>query len=265
MKLGFIANNSLPQIEADCRFCVEHGYEGLEFNYWGNFAELTAETVGKMKAVLDRYGVECSTIGLWGWNHISPDDAEREKAQAQLARGFEFAKTLEAPVLITGGGQIPDASVEENAAAFAKVITPYAEQAAEVGIKIALYGFHGGSYLQGIEGYQALWEHCDLVGIKYDAANISHAGQDYLAIARHHGDKIAHVHIKEHVYHDGDVASQPAAGMGDIEFGKLFAFLYEYGYDGYLTMEPHGPKWSREPLRTVMLKLSKRYVEQFLV
>ena len=66
MKLGFIAQNDLEGIEADCRFAAEHGFSGLEFNYWGGFKDLTAETVAQMRATLDRYGLECSTFGLWG-------------------------------------------------------------------------------------------------------------------------------------------------------------------------------------------------------
>jgi len=73
------------------------------------------------------------------------------------------------------------------------------------------------------------------------------------------------VHIKEHLYMDGELVSQPAAGMGDIEWGKIMAFLYEHGYDGYLSIEPHGPKWGRPPLRRTMLLLTQRYIRQFLV
>jgi hypothetical protein len=43
-KLSFIGNNSLPEVEADARFAAENGFEGLEYNYWGNFADLTADT-----------------------------------------------------------------------------------------------------------------------------------------------------------------------------------------------------------------------------
>ena len=64
---------------------------------------------------------------------------------------------------------------------------------------------------------------------------------------------------------DAGLASQPAAGMGDIAWGKVMAFLYEHGYDGYLSIEPHGPKWSRPPLRETMLLLTQRHIGQFLV
>ena len=265
MKLGFIAQNNLPGIEADCLFAVEHGFSGLEFNYWRDFQNLTPETVREMRAILDRHGIACSTFGLWGWNHISGDAAERAESHAQLTRAIEFARTLGAPILITGGGHVADQSLEENVSTFAETMRPFIDRATAAGIKIALYGFHGGSFLQSITAFEKLWKQVDDVGIKLDPANVDHAGQDYLAVLRYHGDRIFHVHIKEHLTHNGDLASQPAAGMGDIAWGKVMAFLYESDYQGYLTIEPHGPLWGREPLRRKMLLLSQRYISQFLL
>ena len=48
-------------------------------------------------------------------------------------------------------------------------------------------------------------------------------------------------------------------------WGKLFAFLYEHDYRGYLSFEPHGPIWGSEPLRSKMILLSKRHIEQFML
>ena len=86
MKWGFIGNNDLPGVEADARFAAENGFVGLEFNYWGNFADLTEDTVKQMRAALDRHGVGTSALGLWGWNHLSPDPAQREQAHEMLDR-----------------------------------------------------------------------------------------------------------------------------------------------------------------------------------
>jgi len=77
MKLGFIARNDLAGVEEDAIFASENGFTGLEFNYWKQFEDLTADTVKKTREILERHGVEASALGLWGWNHISPDAAER--------------------------------------------------------------------------------------------------------------------------------------------------------------------------------------------
>ena len=257
--------NDLEGVEPDAQFAVEHGFEGLEYNYWGGFGELTAETVAAMREILDRRGASCSMLGLWGWNHLAPDDAERAEAHEMLTRAIAFAGTLGAEVFTTGGGQIPGATLDEHAAAFAEVFPPFLEAIDRAGMKTAMYAVHGNSFFDSIEAYERVWEKFPQVGIKFDPANWLHHGDDYLAVLRRHGDKIAHVHIKEHLYHDGELASQPAAGMGDIEWGKVFAFLYEHDYDGPLSIEAHGPAWSQGAMRDRMHLLTQRHISQFLI
>lgn len=265
MKLAFIADNDLARLEQDAHFASTHGFEGLEFNYWQPFEDLTAETVAAMKRILDKYHVPCSSLGIWGWNHLSPDEAERNTALGHMDRAIGFAETLGASVFVTGGGNIPGATAEQNAEEFAKVFPPYIEKVKSAGMKMAVYLVHGGSFFTGPAELKLVWDQGIDVGIKLDCANVKHHGDEYLPILRDHGDKVYYVHIKEHVYMDGELVSQPAAGMGDIEWGKIMAFLYEHGYDGYLSMEPHGPIWGREPMRTKMLLLSQRYIRQFLL
>ena len=265
MRIGFIGRNDLEGVEADAHFATQHGFEGLEFDYWANFADLTAETVAKMREILDRHGACCAALGLWGWNHLSPDAAEREESLGHLSRTIDFATTLGASIVISGGGDMPDAEPEQKADEFARVFPPFIDRVKEAGMAMAMYPVHGNSFFQSIADYERVWERGMDVGIKLDPANWKHHGDDYLPILRDHGDKVTYVHIKEHLYMDGGLASQPAAGMGDIEWGKVMAFLYEHGYDGYLTIEPHGPKWSRPPLREKMLLLTQRYISQFLV
>lgn len=264
-KLGFIGRNDLEGVEADARFAVEHGFEGLEYNFWDTFRDLTADTVRAMRDTLDKHGASCSMLGLWGWNHLSPDEADRAEAHEMLSRAIGFAEVLGAEVFTTGGGQIPGAAIEEQVEEFGKVFPPFLERIEAAGMRPAMYAVHGKSFFDGIEAYERVWESFPQVGMKFDPANWRHHGDDYLAIARKHGDKIAHLHIKEHLYHEGELASQPAAGMGDIEWGKLFAFLYEHEYDGPLSIEAHGPIWSKGEMRDRMHLLTQRHISQFLL
>ena len=271
MKLGFIANNDLEGIEKDARFAAEHGFEGLEFNFWhreersGFDEDLDMDKVLKIRQILDAHGVEAASFGLWGSNHISTNPAERAASLDRLDRAIEYAEALGAQILITGGGKIAGASLDENVAAFVEVFPPYLKKARQAGLTVALYAVHGNSFFESIESYEKVWAHIPDVGIKLDPANIQHHGDPYLPILRDHGDHVYHVHIKEHLYMEGKLASQPAAGMGDIAWGKVMAFLHEHNYEGYLVFEPHGPLWSKPPLREKMLLLSKRYISQFLI
>jgi len=264
-KLGFIGLNDLEGVEADAKFVVEHGFEGLEYNYWDGFKDLTAETVGAMRDILDKHGATCSMLGLWGWNHRAPDATERAEAHEMLRRAIEFGKTLGAEILTTGGGELPDGTLAQQVEGFSEVFPPFLEAIDAAGMKPAMYAVHGNSFLDSTEAYERLWEKFPQVGIKFDPANWQHHGDDYLAIVRRYGNKIAHLHIKEHLYRDGELASQPAAGMGDIEWGKLFAFLYEHDYDGPLSIEAHGSIWSQGAMRDRMHLLTQRYISQFLI
>ena len=265
MEMGFIGNNSLADVEADAKFSAEHGFAALEYNYWANFKDLTLETVQKMREILDAHGIDVSALGLWGWNHLSQDAAEREEAHEMLNRAIDFAKTLGAHVLVTGGGDIPGAPMEEKVKQFSEMFPPFLDRIEGAGMKSAMYAVHGNSFFDSIEAYEQMWEHFPQIGVKYDPANWQHHGDDYLAVVQRHGDKVSFVHIKEHVYVDGKLVSQPAAGMGDIQWGKVMAFLYEHGYEGYLSIEPHGPIWGRGEMRHKMLLLTKKYMSQFLL
>ncbi|MBI2192348.1 MAG: sugar phosphate isomerase/epimerase [Planctomycetes bacterium] len=265
MKLGFIGENSLESVEKDCVFAREHGFEGLEYNYWGGFRDLTEETVSKTRAMHEKHGLRACMLGLWGWNHLAPDAAARKESHEMLRRAIDYARILHADVVVTGAGDLPNEAPGRKVAEFLKVFRPFFHRAEKAGLQLAFYALHGGSFLDSIEAFERVWEHLPDLKMKFDPANWQHHGDDYLDVVRRYGNKIGHVHIKEHLTHRGQLASQPAAGMGDIEWGKVMAFLYEHDYRGWLSFEPHGAQWSRGALRERMLILSKKYLSQFLM
>ena len=264
-KLGFIGENSLEAVEQDCLLAKRLGYTGLEYNYWGDFRDLTADTVKRMHDIHQKHGVGVSMLAIWGWNHLSLDPAERAEAHQMLDRAIDFAHTLQADVIGTGGGEIPGEPLGRKVEEFRQVFPPFLARMKDAGLQPVFYAVHGNSFFDGLPAYEAVWAHLPDVKIKYDPANWRHHGDDYLEVAMKYGHKVGHVHIKEHVYKNGDLVSQPAAGMGDIEFPKVFAFLYEHGYEGWLSVEPHGGIWARGEGRVKMLTITKRYLEQFLV
>ncbi len=263
-KLSFIGDNDLASVEQDARFAAEHGFEGLEYNYWGNFAELGEDTVRAMRRIHRAYGVKCVMLGIWGWNHLSQDQDERAKAHAMLDRAIAYGQILEAETLTTGGGVYSE-QLAENVAEFLRVFPPFLERIRAAGMVSAFYAVHGKSFFTSLAAYEAVWADCPQVTIKFDPANWRHHGDDYLEVLRKHGDKIGHLHLKEHLYHNGELASQPPVGMGDIEWGKVFAFLYEHRYNGALSVEPHGPVWAKGDMRRKLLVLTQRHISPFLI
>jgi sugar phosphate isomerase/epimerase len=265
MKLGFIGDNGLDAVEQDSKFAKKHGFEGLEYNYWGDFRDLTAETVAQMHAIHKKRGVRVSMLGIWGWNFLAPEPKVRAEAHQMLDRAITFATQLEADVISMGGGDIPGEPLGRKVVEFLEVFPPFLERMKKAGLRPVFYAAHGNSFFDSLAAYEAVWAHLPDVKIKYDPANWKHHGDDYLEVVRRYAHKVGHVHIKEHLYHNGQLASQPAAGMGDIEWGKVLAFLYEADYTGWLSIEPHGGVWSRGEMRHKMLLLTQKYLSQFLL
>jgi len=264
MRMAYIGENSLPMVEEDAAWAKANGYEGLEYNWWGDFKDVSEDTVRKMHEIHARHGVRVSMLGIWGWNHLSSNPAERAEAHKMMDKAISFAQILQADVLSTSTGDIPGEPLGRKVAEFRQVFPPFLERIQAAGCKPVFYAVHGNSFFNNLAAYEAVWEYMPEVKIKYDPANWSHAGEDYLEVVQRYGHKVGYVHIKEHLYMNGRLVSQPAAGMGDIQFPKVLAFLYEHGYDGWLSVEPHGGVWVRGEGRRRMLTITRRYIGQFL-
>ena len=265
MKLAFIGDNGLDGVEADSRLAAENGFDGIEYNFWGEGRDLTADTVKKMAGIHQKYGTRASMLGMWGFNHLASDPAEREEAARLLDRQIEFAQMLKAEWIVTSCGQVHGEPIGASIPAFSKHFVPVVEKIKKAGLKLAFYALHGNSFLDSIATLERVWEVMPEMKLKYDPANWNGHGDDYLALVRRYGHKIGYVHIKDQLLVNGRSVAEPPAGMGDIQFPKVMAYLYQHNYNGYLSIEPHGGTWGRGELRRKNILLSKRYLEPMLV
>lgn len=265
MKLAFIGDNDLDGVKADSRLAVENGFDGIEYNFWGEFPKVTMDTVKQMAAVHKEHGTKAAMVGTWGFNHTATNAEERGEAHKLLDRQIEFAQVLKADWIVTSCGQIHGEPVGASVKAFAETFAPIFKKVEAAGLKIAFYPLHGNSYIDSIETLERTWEVVPELKLKYDPANWASHGADYLQLVRQYGRKIGYVHIKDSMRKDGRGISEPPAGMGDIEFPKVMAFLYQHEYTGYLSIEPHGYTWGRGELRRKNILLSKKYLEPMLI
>lgn len=263
MQLGFIAHNDVHALEEDCRFAATHDFSALEFNFAHTVSHIPAKTIRTMRQILDTYGISCASCGLWGVNHISPDTQIRQHASVERACAIEYAAMLGAKVVVLGSGEVSQV-LDENVYTFAHVMRSSIDALASQHMALALYGFHDG-FLTTPTAIERLWSVVGDVGFKLDAANILHAGFDYIDFVRRHGKRVRHMHIKDTLIHNGTRIAEPPAGMGDIAWGKLIGLLYEAEYRGVLSIEPHGAFWSRPGHREQSLLLAKRWLSQYVV
>lgn len=70
----------------------------------------------------------------------------------------------------------------------------------------------------------------------FDFANFVQAGQDTLEAYELLKDDIAYVHVKDALAANGNVVP---AGMGDGNVAAILRRLFESGYEGFLSLEPH--------------------------
>lgn len=70
----------------------------------------------------------------------------------------------------------------------------------------------------------------------FDFANFVQAGQDTLEAYELLKDSIAYVHVKDALAANGNVVP---AGMGDGNVASILRRLFESGYEGFLSLEPH--------------------------
>lgn len=70
----------------------------------------------------------------------------------------------------------------------------------------------------------------------FDFANFVQAKQDTLEAYELLKDCIAYIHVKDALWDNGSVVP---AGMGDGNVAAILKKLFEKGYDGFLSLEPH--------------------------
>ncbi len=265
MSLGFIGGKKPDQTETAAALARECGYEALEFDYWRDFESLTDEAINGQARALQKHGIGVSAYGLWGYNHIAADEAERAHAHAMLERAIGYARTLGARTMVLSTGDLRGEPFGRKLDIFLETMMPFLERIEAAGMIPTFYALHGNTMFASLEAYERAWERLPGLKMKFDAANWLAAGADYLEVLRRYGHKIGHVHIKEAIFKDNRTVSQPPAGMGDMPWGRIMTFLHEHEYDGCLSLEPHMEPWKSGDGLKKNLVLSKRHIDQFLL
>ena len=234
-------------------------------------------------------GVEISSLAFYP-NTMDGNLEKRAAAVEHLMNLIRASAKLGVGMVTTFIGRDQTKTVEENLELVKEVWPPIMELAKAQGVKVAiencpmLFGpdqWPGG---QNLMTTPAIWKKVfeilpyENLGINYDPSHFVWQMIDYIKPIYEFKDKIFHVHYKDiKVYRDRldqcgimayplDFMSPKLPGLGDVDWGRYVSALTDIGYNGFTCIEVEDKAFegSREAVLN-SLKLSKRYMEQFVI
>ena len=257
MKLGYLTDFS----EKEVKFAKKTGFDGLEINCnnkEANFWKVIAKKDGaeRIKEKMEESGLAISALGFY-FNQIQPEDWQK--------RGFlkllDIAPKLNVKVLCTFAGRDPEKSPEDNIPLFKKVFTPLLKRAKDKGIKIAIENcpMMCGHPFRGINIAFApkIWDlmfnavSAKNLGLEFDPSHLYWLGIDYIQALKDYKDKIFHVHAKDTEILEENLSQESIygsgwwryrlPGLGEIDWQKFIATLYDIDYQGDIAIEHEDP------------------------
>ena len=234
-------------------------------------------------------GVEFSSLAFYP-NTMDGNLEKRAAAVAHLKNVILASAKLGINMVTTFIGRDQTKTVEENLELVKEVWPEILDLAKEKGVKVAiencpmLFGpdqWPGG---QNLMTTPAIWKKVfeilpyENLGLNYDPSHFVWQMIDYIKPMYEFKDKIFHVHYKDiKVYKDKldqvgimayplDFMSPKLPGFGDVDWGKYVSALTDIGYDGYTCIEVEDKAFEGTQEKVLKsLKLSKRYMEQFVI
>lgn len=201
-----------------------------------NISELNDDEVKELKETMDKYGIKVSSIGSpIGKQGINDDFSEH---MALLERTVKTAKALDVKYIRIFSFYIPEGEKAENykdeVIRRMKIMTEYAKENDIILLHENEKGIYGDIAVRCLEVLQAV-DSQNLRAV-FDPANFVQCGQvTYPEAFEMLKPYVVYMHIKD-AEKDGTVV--PAGyGIGNVE--KILTELYNNGYVGFLSLEPH--------------------------
>lgn len=212
------------------------------------------EIIGALQAE----GVSVSALGYYP-NPLHQDTEHRAQVIGHLKKVITAAGLMGVKVVNTFVGGDRSLSVDENWARAVQIFPDIVAHARDHGVTLAFEncpmifspdewpGGHNIAYSPKI--WRRIFEHWEGVGMNYDPSHLVWQMIDQRRFVREFGARMVHVHAKDlmidrdGLYENGimsvgigwQVPRMP--GLGDIDWGDVFADLYRAGYDGPVIIE----------------------------
>lgn len=233
--------------------------------------------------------VEISSLAYYP-NTMDENLEKRNAAIEHLKVLIRASEKLGINMVTTFIGRNQSKTVEENLDLVKEIWPSIIETAEKYKVKIAIENcpmlFDGDQWPggQNLMTTPVIWQKVfdildsEYLGINYDPSHFVWQRIDYIKPLYQFREKIFHVHYKDiKLYEDklercGVMAyplqymSPKLPGLGDVDWGKYVSALTDIGYDGYTCIEVEDKAFEGSPEKILdSLRLSKRYIEQFVI
>jgi sugar phosphate isomerase/epimerase len=275
MKLGFLTA-PLPDMPLGeiATWAAASGFESLEVACWPrssgsarryagtshiDVADLSVSRANEIRDEVTATGLTISGLGFYP-NPLHPDPQVREAAIGHVKLVIEAAAKMEVPFMNTFMGGDPSKSQDENWEVALEVWPAIVDHAREHGVKVTIENcpmifsrdeWPGGN---NIAWSPYIWrriieEWGGTVGLNYDPSHLVWLMIDQERFIREFGAHILHVQAKDveidrdGLYERGSLSGgigwqiPRLPGLGEADWGRIFAALYRAGYDGDIIIE----------------------------
>ncbi len=261
MKLGIISSYDDQGFE----FAKRHNLSFIELCYnIGSDCKVLYDSIGELKARIEKYGIGIDSIGRWGSDKI---DEKGNIIEEELQNNFlliDVCKSVGCTVFNTGVNYVETLSKFENVSCAIEFLQKLINYAKPKGVRIATYNCDWNNFIHTPEYWSLIHGYLTDLGIKYDPTHCINCGSgDYLGEMKDWGERFYHVHIKGTININGEHVDDPPAGLDMIDWGAFMGVLYKCGYDGTLSIEPHSKTWKGE-LADPGVAFTANYIRQFI-
>ena len=233
--------------------------------------------------------VEISSLAFYP-NTMDGDLEKRAANIEHLKKVILASEKLGVGMVTTFIGRDQTKTVEANMELFREIWPDIIRLAEEHHVKVAIENcpmlFDGDQWPggQNLATTPKIWREMfaaipsDYFGLNYDPSHFVWQMMDYIQPIYEFRERIFHVHYKDiKVYpqklKDVGIMAYPLEymepklpGLGDVDWGRYVSALTDIGYDGFTCVEVEDRAFEADRERILdSLKLSKRYIEQFVI
>ena len=203
-----------------------------------NISELDDEELETLKSEMEQYNIKVSSIGS-PIGKVKVTDSFEEHFE-KYKRVVYIAKKLEAPYIRIFSFYPEADDVQWTESTRAEVLSrlkemiAYAKEQNVVLLHENEKGIYGDNAERCVDLMKELY--CDNFKAVFDPANFVQVGTDTVEAYEQLKDYIEYVHIKDALSESGKVVP---VGYGDGKVECVLRKLFENGFDGFLSLEPH--------------------------